>query len=203
MWFPLLCPLLGTWPETQACALTGNWTSDPLVCRLVLNHWATPDRSISRVLFTLCPEALAQILGSVVLTWRLFHGLDSWALDLNPEETVSWCGIKNKRWKWGDLDVSLSLGLTSCVTSLIFPCHSVSLMSFQVTHYLHDLISSSLILKILIWWFSNPRINIMSVYLPVYTPSYPILLKLHVEGNFTSGSTTWPSSSPGGNYPKL
>ena len=29
--------LLGTWPATQACALTGNQTSDPLVCRLVLN----------------------------------------------------------------------------------------------------------------------------------------------------------------------
>ena len=31
-------PLTGvTWPTTQACVLTGNWTSDPLVCRLALN----------------------------------------------------------------------------------------------------------------------------------------------------------------------
>ena len=30
-------PLLGTWPATQACALTGNRTSDPLVRRPVLN----------------------------------------------------------------------------------------------------------------------------------------------------------------------
>ena len=30
-------PLLGTWPTTQACDLTGNQTSDPLVCRLALN----------------------------------------------------------------------------------------------------------------------------------------------------------------------
>ena len=30
-------PLLGTWPATQACALIGNRTSDPLVCRPVLN----------------------------------------------------------------------------------------------------------------------------------------------------------------------
>ena len=29
--------LLGTWPTTQACALTGNRTSDPLLYRLVLN----------------------------------------------------------------------------------------------------------------------------------------------------------------------
>ena len=33
---PLMCPLLGTWPATQACALTGNRTGDPLVCRLPL-----------------------------------------------------------------------------------------------------------------------------------------------------------------------
>ena len=26
---PLLCPLLGTWPTIQACALTGNGTSHP------------------------------------------------------------------------------------------------------------------------------------------------------------------------------
>ena len=26
---PLACPQLGTWPATQACALTGNQTSDP------------------------------------------------------------------------------------------------------------------------------------------------------------------------------
>ena len=37
VWVPLMCPLLGTWPETQACALTGNQTGDPLVRRLALN----------------------------------------------------------------------------------------------------------------------------------------------------------------------
>ena len=26
VWLPLVCPLLGTWPTTQACALTGNQT---------------------------------------------------------------------------------------------------------------------------------------------------------------------------------
>ena len=34
---PLTCSHLGTWPATQACALTGNQTSDPLVCRPTLN----------------------------------------------------------------------------------------------------------------------------------------------------------------------
>ena len=37
VWLPLICPQLGTWPITQACALTGNQTSDPLVCRQALN----------------------------------------------------------------------------------------------------------------------------------------------------------------------
>ena len=36
-WLPLTRPLLGTWPETQACALTENRTREPLVCRLALN----------------------------------------------------------------------------------------------------------------------------------------------------------------------
>ena len=34
---PLAHPLLGTWPATQACALTGNQTGNLLDCRLVLN----------------------------------------------------------------------------------------------------------------------------------------------------------------------
>ena len=37
VWLLLAQPLLGTWPATQACALTGNQTGDPLVRRLVLN----------------------------------------------------------------------------------------------------------------------------------------------------------------------
>ena len=43
-WLPLVHPLLGTWPATQACALTGNWTGDPLVRRPSSIHWATPAR---------------------------------------------------------------------------------------------------------------------------------------------------------------
>ena len=34
---PLTCPQLGTWPATQARALTGNRTSHPLILRPVLN----------------------------------------------------------------------------------------------------------------------------------------------------------------------
>ena len=37
MWLPLTHPLLGTWPATQACVLTGNPTRDPLFHRPALN----------------------------------------------------------------------------------------------------------------------------------------------------------------------
>ena len=37
VWWPLTWPQLGTWPATQACALTGNQTDDLLVHRPMFN----------------------------------------------------------------------------------------------------------------------------------------------------------------------
>ena len=37
VWLPLTCLHLGTWPSTQARALTGNRTGNPVVHRLALN----------------------------------------------------------------------------------------------------------------------------------------------------------------------
>ena len=42
VWLPLVCPLLGTWPATQACALTGNGTCNPLVRRPALDPLNQP-----------------------------------------------------------------------------------------------------------------------------------------------------------------
>ena len=42
VWLPLICPHLGACPAPQACALTGNRTCDPLVCRLALNPLSQP-----------------------------------------------------------------------------------------------------------------------------------------------------------------
>ena len=36
-WLPLSHPQLGSWPTTQACALTGNQTGDLSVCQPALN----------------------------------------------------------------------------------------------------------------------------------------------------------------------
>ena len=38
VWLPLTHPLLGTWPSTQACALTENRTCNPLVYSLCSIH---------------------------------------------------------------------------------------------------------------------------------------------------------------------
>ena len=37
VWLPLTCPLLRTWPTTQACALTGNQTGNPFIHRPMLS----------------------------------------------------------------------------------------------------------------------------------------------------------------------
>ena len=44
MCLPLMRPILGTWPATQACALTGKRTSDLLVHRPVLSPLSCPSQ---------------------------------------------------------------------------------------------------------------------------------------------------------------
>ena len=56
-WLPLARPLLGTWPATQACALTGNRTCSPSVCRLALNplsHTSQGSASFSKSFVNFC-----------------------------------------------------------------------------------------------------------------------------------------------------
>ena len=50
VWLPLTWPPLGTWPATQACALTGNQTGKPLVCSLHSIHLGTPARAAPHIL---------------------------------------------------------------------------------------------------------------------------------------------------------
>ena len=71
MWLPLEHPLPGTWPATQACALTGNQTSDPLVCRMALNPRSPASQGSTSFLngCILCPcsDALELVGDSVSL----------------------------------------------------------------------------------------------------------------------------------------
>ena len=51
VWLPLMQPLLGTWSTTQACALTGNQTDDPLVFRPALNPLSHSSQGLFLLLF--------------------------------------------------------------------------------------------------------------------------------------------------------
>ena len=57
VWLLLKRPLLGTWPATQACALTGNQTGDPLVHRLALNPLSCTSQGSFLILYFFCLEA--------------------------------------------------------------------------------------------------------------------------------------------------
>ena len=50
VWLPLALPPLGTWPASQACTLTGNQTSDPLLLRLALNSLSCTSQGCSSFL---------------------------------------------------------------------------------------------------------------------------------------------------------
>ena len=55
VWLPLPHPLLGTWPATQACALIGNRTGDPLVHRPTLNPLSHTSQGQNQ---TLCANSI-------------------------------------------------------------------------------------------------------------------------------------------------
>ena len=62
-WLPLACSQMGTWPTTQACALTWNQTSD-LLDRST--HWATRARERGFSVF----DVLAPIFCQVYKLWE-------------------------------------------------------------------------------------------------------------------------------------
>ena len=49
---PLMCPLLGTWLTTQACALTENQTSDLLVHRPLLNPLSHTSQGLTTTFYS-------------------------------------------------------------------------------------------------------------------------------------------------------
>ena len=59
---PLEHPLLGTWPTTQSCALTGNETHDPLVGRLALNPLSHISQGTIFFLITVNKYSVARLL---------------------------------------------------------------------------------------------------------------------------------------------
>ena len=76
VWLPLVRPLLGTWPVTQACALIGNWTGDHLVCSPRSVHWTTPARALG--VFYGFFFLLLVLCGCFLLLYDASHWFDSW-----------------------------------------------------------------------------------------------------------------------------
>ena len=62
-------PSLGTWPTTQACALTVNQTGDPLVCRPALNALSYTSRG-HLPLFMITNNAAGNSAVRKIQSWR-------------------------------------------------------------------------------------------------------------------------------------
>ena len=76
-WFPFTCPELGTWLTTQACALTGNQTSDPLVLRPTLNplsHTSQGYRCLLQGVKAALPNTQKQTPGGCQIEETKKHG---------------------------------------------------------------------------------------------------------------------------------
>ena len=69
VWLPLMCPQLGTWPTIQVYALTGNWTSDPLVHRLALNPLSHTSQGPQEFLKHAVPDYLVRGTDLFSLRW--------------------------------------------------------------------------------------------------------------------------------------
>ena len=63
VWLPLTHHLLGTWPKTQACALTGTLTSDRLFHRAALNPLTHTARA------TMCCYCVVVVVVVVVVSF--------------------------------------------------------------------------------------------------------------------------------------
>ena len=139
VWLPLMHPLLGTWPTTQACALAGNWTADPSIHRPSLNHWATPARE-DPLLFS-SRSVAAYLSACICLEW-------TWVW-CEAGETVHTHFIAQKpllqlhRWKMPPspvLSVSLVANTPSvcrAVSGLSVLCHCLLVWPRLTPHFLN------------------------------------------------------------------
>ena len=84
-------PKLGTWPITQACALTGNRTSDPLVHRPELNPLRHTSQGFCHYFFKQCSYPLLTFF-----SFFLFVALTRWVFFCLIFQIVDqiFCGIQ-------------------------------------------------------------------------------------------------------------
>ena len=118
----LSCPLLGMWPATQPCALTGNQTHYPLVCRLALNPLSHTSQGAK---FFLKKEVAPVQCGSV--GW-----CSSWEVKgLLP--TQGWFQLPNTALEHVGEATHSRFSLTLVCSSLAFPLPSRSLKMNKIS----------------------------------------------------------------------
>ena len=88
----------GTWPETQACALTGNQTNDLSVCRTTPNPWSHASQGYATVfLKTVNNETISlgrslNVLKILHLTvfrsWHLCVAVESWGKEESIKQII-------------------------------------------------------------------------------------------------------------------
>ena len=74
VWLPLMCPLLGTWPTPQACALTGFRTRDPLVYRPALNPLRHTSQGLTLVYIN---YPMVKLISSYVISLKVAEPIDN------------------------------------------------------------------------------------------------------------------------------
>ena len=68
VWLLLAQPLRGTWPKTQACALTGNGTGNPLACRPALNPLGHTSQGWTRSFLNAPFLHMTKLIGKIIIS---------------------------------------------------------------------------------------------------------------------------------------
>ena len=106
VWLPLMCPPLGTWPTTQACALTANQTGTLCFAGQCSIHWATTaraDRSFyspaeSRERGRGCPLPQSQLRALECATWsHILSGQWGLSAPISEFERSNWSLGRKRR----------------------------------------------------------------------------------------------------------
>ena len=79
-WLPLAHPQLGTRPTTQACVLTGNQTSDLLVCGMIPNPLSHTSQGWISIIFWWCFLSTSRLPFKITFGWLIVFSNSVWCL---------------------------------------------------------------------------------------------------------------------------
>ena len=120
------CPLLGTWPSTQAYALTGNQTGDPLVLRLALKPLSHTSQGNLRFLYSFLLWYNSHSLKFIILTDNTWVVFSSWTFSSLPQRNpipISSCPSYHSLSSWQPgiyfFSFQICLFWTFCINGII------------------------------------------------------------------------------------